>query len=65
MAEVILGQSPPGRSYNTLGQGLPFFQGKAEFGKLHPAVRKWTTEPKKLAVKGDILLSVRAPVGPT
>ncbi len=65
VAEVILGQSPPGRSYNTLGQGLPFFQGKAEFGKLHPAIRKWTTEPKKLAVRGDILLSVRAPVGPT
>lgn len=65
VAEVILGQSPPGRSYNTIGEGLPFFQGKAEFGKLHPTVRKWTTEPKKLATKGDILLSVRAPVGPT
>ena len=65
VAEVILGQSPPGRSYNTLGQGLPFFQGKAEFGRIHPEIRKWTTEPKKLAIRGDILLSVRAPVGPT
>lgn len=65
VAEVILGQSPSGRSYNTLGQGLPFFQGKAEFGRIQPEIRKWTTEPKKLAVRGDILLSVRAPVGPT
>jgi type I restriction enzyme, S subunit len=47
------------------GVGLPFFQGKAEFGKLFPTVRKWCSEPKKVAEAGDILLSVRAPVGPT
>lgn len=65
VADVILGQSPPGTSYNTEGKGVPFFQGKAEFGDLYPEVRKWTTEPKKLARAGDVLISVRAPVGPT
>lgn len=65
VAEVILGQSPPGHSYNDRGEGMPFFQGKAEFGALYPTATKWTTEPKKLAERGDVLLSVRAPVGPT
>lgn len=65
VAEVILGQSPPGSSYNNTGHGIPFFQGKAEFGVLYPTITKWTTAPKKLARRGDILLSVRAPVGPT
>ena len=60
-----MGQSPDSRAYNDRGEGLPFFQGKAEFGKLFPTVRKWCTEPKKIAEAGDILLSVRAPVGPT
>ena len=63
--EIFLGQSPPSRTYNDNGNGLPFFQGKAEFGKLYPAVKRWCTEPKRIAEKGDILLSVRAPVGPT
>ena len=62
---IEMGQSPPSRSYNDIGEGLPFFQGKAEFGKLYPTVRKWCTEPKKVAETRDILLSVRAPVGPT
>lgn len=62
---VEMGQSPDSRSYNDRGDGLPFFQGKSEFGKLYPTVRKWCTEPKKIAEAGDILLSVRAPVGPT
>lgn len=60
---VVLGQSPPGTSYNSDGVGVPFFQGKAEFGAMTAEVRKWTTEPKKLASAGDVLLSVRAPVG--
>lgn len=64
-AEVTMGQSPPGTSYNEIGIGAPFFQGKAEFGDLHPTVRKWTTAGKKFATSGDILMSVRAPVGPT
>src|SRR5258708_12255097 len=63
--EVVQGQSPPGSSYNEEGIGLPFFQGKAEFGDLFPSVRKWTTDPKKVAEDGDVLLSIRAPVGPT
>jgi Type I restriction modification DNA specificity domain len=65
VAIVIQGQSPPGSSYNTEGKGLPFFQGKAEFTALSPAVSKWCTEPNKIAEAGDILISVRAPVGPT
>ncbi|MCA1702686.1 MAG: restriction endonuclease subunit S [Actinobacteria bacterium] len=65
VCEVILGQSPPGRAYNCDGRGLPFFQGKAEFGPLMPATRKWTSEGNKRAREGDVLVSVRAPVGPT
>lgn len=65
IAEITLGQSPPGASYNKTGMGVPFFQGKAEFGDFYPTVKKWTTAPKKRAKQGDILLSVRAPVGPT
>jgi type I restriction enzyme S subunit len=63
--EVILGQSPPSSSYNTDGTGLPFYQGKAEFGDVYPTPVKWCSEPKKIAEAGDILISVRAPVGPT
>jgi type I restriction enzyme S subunit len=65
VALVIQGQAPKGKSYNTQGHGLPLFQGKAEFGDLHPTVRKWTTTPTKVSEAGDILLSIRAPVGPT
>jgi restriction endonuclease S subunit len=64
-ADVVMGQSPPGESYNGDGIGTPFFQGKAEFGQMYPTVRKWTTAGNKHAKVGDILLSVRAPVGPT
>jgi type I restriction enzyme S subunit len=64
-ADVVMGQSPPGASYNEDGVGAPFFQGKAEFGQMHPTVKKWTTAGNKHAKVGDILLSVRAPVGPT
>lgn len=65
VAEIVQGQSPPGSSYNTDARGTPFFQGKSEFGDLYPTVAKWTTLPKKRAKEGDVLLSVRAPVGPT
>ena len=65
VCEVTLGQSPPGSSYNNQGNGEPFFQGKAEFGDRFPAVKKWTTEPKKRVTAGSVLISVRAPVGPT
>jgi type I restriction enzyme S subunit len=63
--EIIMGQSPASSTYNEKGEGLPFFQGKAEFGHIYPATRKWCSSPKKIAEKDDILLSVRAPVGPT
>jgi type I restriction enzyme, S subunit len=63
--DVILGQSPPGTSYNTDAKGLPFFQGKAEFGDLYPKAVKWCNQPSKIAEKDDVLISVRAPVGPT
>ena len=63
IASVILGQSPPSSAYNEMGGGLPFFQGKADFGTLHPTPRVWCSDGRKFATAGDILLSVRAPVG--
>lgn len=62
---IIAGQSPESKYYNTAGEGLPFFQGKADFGNVYPTIRVYCTKPKKIAEKNDILLSVRAPVGPT
>lgn len=58
-----MGQSPSSNSYNTSGDGLPFYQGNADFGEENPIPRSWCTEPKKIAEKGDILISVRAPIG--
>jgi len=65
VSEIILGQSPPSSTYNKEQNGLPFFQGKADFGILYPTPRIWCNKPKKIAEKNDVLLSVRAPVGPT
>jgi len=65
LAMVEMGQSPDSLSYNTEGKGLPFFQGKAEFQTVFPEIRKWCSEPTKIVERGDILLSIRAPVGPT
>jgi type I restriction enzyme S subunit len=65
ICDIEMGQSPPSSTYNENGKGLPFFQGKAEFTDLYPEVRKWCSVPSKTARKNDILLSVRAPVGPT
>jgi type I restriction enzyme S subunit len=62
---IIMGQSPPGETYNEKEEGLPFFQGKTEFGEYYPTVKKWCTAPKKISEIGDVLISVRAPVGPT
>ncbi len=62
---IEMGQSPDSHFYNTDKIGLPFFQGKTEFGERFPTVRKWCSEPTKIAQAGDILLSIRAPVGPT
>ena len=63
--DIIMGQSPPSDTYNTNGKGLPFFQGKAEFGAIYPTVEKYCSEPNKIASQGAVLLSIRAPVGPT
>ena len=61
-----MGQSPPGHTYNTESKGLPFYQGKIEFGKVYlKPPSTWCTEPQKLAEPNNILISVRAPVGPT
>ncbi|HON69172.1 MAG TPA: restriction endonuclease subunit S [Phycisphaerae bacterium] len=65
VCEIIAGQSPPASTYRNSPEGLPFFQGKADFGLLHPVARVWCVEPYKIALPGDILISVRAPVGPT
>ena len=62
---IIAGQSPESKYYNTNGDGLPFFQGKADFGELYPSIRVYCSQPTKIAEKDDVLLSVRAPVGPT
>lgn len=63
ICEIIMGQSPSSDSYNVKGQGLPFFQGNADFGKLYPSVRLWCNCPIKKAEAGDLLVSVRAPIG--
>jgi type I restriction enzyme S subunit len=65
VCEIIAGQSPPGETYRKTPEGLPFFQGKADFGERHPIARTWCISPNKIALPGDILISVRAPVGPT
>lgn len=61
--EILMGQSPNGESYNTDKKGVVFFQGRAEFTERFPKNRLYTTEPKRLADKFDVLVSVRAPVG--
>ncbi|MBE7692600.1 restriction endonuclease subunit S [Tenacibaculum finnmarkense] len=65
LLDVNMGQSPPSSSYNTEGIGIPFMQGKTEFGNLYPKIRKYTTDPKKIVQPKTVLLSVRAPIGPT
>ena len=62
---ITAGQSPESKYYNTEGVGIPFFQGKADFGELYPEIRVYCSQPTRIAEKDDILLSVRAPVGPT
>lgn len=63
IAVITMGQSPSGNSYNEDGVGEVFYQGRAEFGFRFPKRRLFTTEPKRMAETGDVLLSVRAPVG--
>jgi type I restriction enzyme S subunit len=63
--KLVMGQSPPGTTYNDRGEGLPFFQGKADFGEEFPTPRIFCSAPTRIAESKDILISVRAPVGPT
>ena len=63
LCELNMGQSPDSSSYNADRNGLPFYQGNADFGERTPIARVWCSSPVKTADKGDILLSVRAPIG--
>jgi len=61
--ELTMGQSPPGETYNEIGEGLPFYQGRADFGFRFPTRRVYCTAPTRRARAGDTIISVRAPVG--
>jgi type I restriction enzyme S subunit len=61
--DLTMGQSPPGETYNESGEGLPFYQGRSDFGSRFPTRRVYCTAPTRLAKAGDTLISVRAPVG--
>jgi len=63
IANITMGQSPEGSSFNEESVGTIFYQGSTDFGWLFPTTRQYTTAPGRMAKKGDILLSVRAPVG--
>ncbi len=60
---LTMGQSPPGETYNEVGDGLPFYQGRADFTFRFPNLRVYCTAPTRFAKAGDTLISVRAPVG--
>lgn len=60
---LTMGQSPPGETYNEVAEGLPFYQGRADFGVRFPTRRVYCTAPSRMASTGDTLISVRAPVG--
>ena len=63
IADVIMGQSPKSEYYNTEEKGYPFLQGNRTFGLKYPTFDTFTTVVTKLAKAGDIIMSVRAPVG--
>jgi len=63
VCRINMGQSPESSSYNESGDGIPFFQGNADFGERYPVTRIWCNQPTKIANAGDILISVRAPIG--
>ena len=64
ISKITMGQSPDSSSYNDEGNGIPFFQGKGDYGDKYTVVKHYTTSPKKIAKKDSVLMSVRAPVGP-
>ena len=63
LADVTMGQSPPSSLYNEVGEGLPFHQGVGDFGNRFVTHRVFTTAKNRISEPGDILCSVRAPVG--
>ena len=63
ICNINMGQSPNSSSYNGNSEGIPFFQGNADFGEIYPVTRVWCNEPTKIAQPNDILISVRAPIG--
>ena len=63
IARIIMGQSPPSSTYNQEGKGMPFLQGKTEFGEIYPSPTMFCSSPIKVAESNDVLISVRAPVG--
>jgi type I restriction enzyme S subunit len=63
IADVVMGSSPKSEYYNESGDGLPFYQGNNDFNRRNPTTNVWCTDPVKQAKKGDILISIRAPVG--
>lgn len=63
IAVITMGQSPKGDTFNETGDGAVFYQGRTDFGFRFPTRRLYTTEPKRIALCGDTLMSVRAPVG--
>ena len=60
---LTMGQSPPGSTYNENEEGIPFYQGRSDFGYRFPSQRVFCTAPTRFAEAGDTLVSVRAPVG--
>ena len=60
---LTMGQSPASESYNSESDGLPFFQGCSDFGKINPTIRIYCNAPTKIAEANDVLMSVRAPIG--
>ena len=63
LCHLTMGQSPPGDAYNLSGEGLPFYQGRTDFGMRFPKTRMYSTLGNRKASPGDVLVSVRAPVG--
>lgn len=63
LCHINMGQSPDSKSYNENGDGLPFFQGNADFGPMYPTTRVWCSIPTKIVEPGTLLISVRAPIG--
>ena len=59
LAEIVMGTSPPGNSYNELGDGIPLLNGPAEFGRVQPVEKQWTTRSVRECKEGDVLLCVR------